>query len=132
MVSDLNALYLQLAGRRNAKSRGEVAVRDLRRPNRRLQIVVCLCSRAAGLEHIGQRRQPEIQARLRRLLHGLRVLEVGFRRILLPFGVQHPVVRCHDLEDDLAVRVVEKEVGGQQIVPADGNLLHRRPKSKMV
>ena len=123
MVKRLNALYLQRDGRRNTKSRGQIAVRDLRCSDRRLQIVVRLRSRTAGLEHVGQRCQPEFETRFRGLLHGLRILQVGFRRILLPLGVEHPVVRRHHLEDDLAMGVVEEEVGGQQIVPADGDLI---------
>ena len=40
-------------------------MRDLRRPDRGLQIVVRLRSGAAGLEHIGQRRQAEFKTRFR-------------------------------------------------------------------
>ena len=84
-------------------------------PDRRLQIVVRLRSSAAGLEYVGQRRQAEFETRFGGLLHGLRILEVGFRRILLPFGVEHVIIRRHHLEDNLAMGVVEEEVGGQQI-----------------
>ncbi len=99
-------------------------MRDLRCPDRRLQIVVGLSSSAAGFKHVGQRCQAELETRFRGLLVGLRILEVGFRHILLPFGVEHVIIRRHHLEDNLAMRVVEDEIGGQQIGPADGDLLH--------
>jgi hypothetical protein len=44
-------------------------------------------------------------------------------RVFLAFAVEYPVIRFHDLEDNLAVSVVEEEVGCQEIASADGHLL---------
>ncbi len=57
------------------------------------------------------------------VLHRLRVFQVGFLSTLLTLAVEHPVIGFHDLEDNLAVGVVEKKVGGQQITSTDGHLI---------
>ena len=98
-------------------------MRDLRCPDRRLQIVVRLRSSAASLKHVGQRRQSELKTCFGCFLVSLRILQVGFRHILLPFGVEHVIIRRHHLEDNLAVGVIEEEISAQQIGPAGGDLL---------
>jgi hypothetical protein len=96
---------------------------DFRCTDHRLQIIIGLCLGTACLEHIRQSRQPQCKPGFRRLSHGLRILQVGFRRILLSLGIEHLIVRGHDLVDHLAMRVVEKEVRRQQIVAAHGDLV---------
>ena len=48
-------------------------------------------------------------------MHGAGVRETRAGGILLARGIEQPVVRVRDLEDDLAVGVVEGEVGGKRL-----------------
>ena len=115
----LDALHLKLGRWRNAEGRRKIAAHNFRCSDGGLQIVVGLRGRAASLEHIGQCCQSVLEPGFGRLLHGLRVLQICFCCILLPNGIQQPVISLHHLENDRAMRVIELKISRQEIARAD-------------
>jgi len=91
----LDTLHVKLRGGRSGESRCQIAIGNLRCPHRRLQIVVGL---RRGTAHLGARRARSpirSEAGFSGLLHGLRVLEVRFCRVLPSFAIQKPVIGLH-------------------------------------
>ena len=98
-------------------------MRNFDSANRRLQIVVRLRGSAAGFQHVRQRRQSILKPGFGGGEHGLRILQVRVGRFLQPFGVEQTVISLHDLENYIAVRVVELKIGSQQIAATDVDFL---------
>ena len=69
-----------------------------------------------------------MKAGLGGVLYCLRILQIRFLSFFLAFAIQHPIVGCHDLEDNFAMRIVEKKIGSKQIAATDGHLLQSPAK----
>jgi hypothetical protein len=99
-------------------------------PHRRLQIVAGLLRGTARLGARRARSPIRSEAGFSGLLHGLRVLEVRFCRVLPSFCYSKAGNGLASLENNFAAGVIELKIGRQEIAFAGGNLLGTLPEVK--
>jgi len=113
-----------------AQRRCQISPCDVLGAQYRLQFVARQRGRTAGFQYVRQSGQPLFQTFLRGLLDGFGIGEAGTGCNFLAGGIQQSIVGLLHLENDPAVSVVKRKVGGQCVRRSRAYSTGPPPKSK--
>ena len=111
----MDVLHLKLGLGRKAHGGRQIAMRNVFGADGGLQVVICLSARGRGFENVGLSGEAVVEAALRVFLDGLRILEAHLSGLALTLGVEQAIVGRRHVEDELAMGVVEGQVGDEEI-----------------